>query len=102
MSFRIFFACLGVSRSIYILSENLLKFSLITMTIGAAVNILLNYIWIPEYGSIGAIYASYISLFITIFAIDLFYSKTRNNTILLIISIFTFYKVFYFSSKNAK
>ena len=102
MSFRIFFACLGVSRSIYILSENLLKFSLITMTIGAAVNILLNYIWIPLYGSIGAIYASYISLFITIFAIDLFYSKTRNNTKLLIISIFTFYKMFYFSSKNAK
>jgi len=47
--------------------------------IGTIVNILLNYILIPILGTLGAIYASYVSFFVTSFFIDIFYVKTRNN-----------------------
>jgi O-antigen/teichoic acid export membrane protein len=92
LAIRLFFANMGVARGIFILSENLLRYSVITMIIGTASNILLNFYLIPIYQAKGAIFATIISFFITIFAIDLFYIKTRKNTILIFNGIFTFYK----------
>ena len=93
MVIRLFFTNMGVARSAYILNENLMKFSLITMILGTITNIALNYLWIPWYGSKGAIIATIISFFVTIFLLDIFYSKTRNNVILQFNGIFTFYKL---------
>jgi len=90
---RLFFANMGVARSVYLLSENLMKFSLITMVLGTVVNITLNYMWIPEYGAKGAIVATIISFSVSIFLVDLSYSKTRPNVFLQIRSILTFYKL---------
>ena len=84
---------MGVARSAYILNENLMKFSLATMTLGTITNIMLNYLWIPEYGSKGAIIATIISFFVTIFLVDIFYSKTRKNVFLQFRAIITFYKL---------
>jgi len=93
MAIRLFFANMGVSRGAFILSENLLKFSFITMLVGTLVNIGLNYIWIPNYGSKGAIIATIVSFFVTTYLFDIFYYKTRENVLLQIKSIFTFYKI---------
>ena len=93
MVVRLFFANMGVARSAYILNENLMVFSLITMTLGTITNIVLNYYWIPLYASKGAIIATIISFSVSIFVVDIFYSKTRNNLILQFKGIFTFYKL---------
>jgi len=93
MVIRLFFANMGVARSAYILNENLMVFSLITMTLGTITNVVLNYFWIPLYASKGAIIATIISFSVSIFVVDIFYSKTRNNLILQFKAIFSFYKL---------
>lgn len=93
LSIRIFFTNMGVSRSVYILNENLMKFSFITMILGTIINVGLNYAWIPNYGAKGAVIATIFSFFVTIFMIDLMYVKTRKNAMLQLKSIFTFYKL---------
>jgi O-antigen/teichoic acid export membrane protein len=93
MVIRLFFANMGVARGAYIISENLMVFSLITMTLGTITNVVLNYYWIPLYASKGAIVATIISFSVSIFVIDIFYSKTRNNLILQFKAIFSFYKL---------
>ena len=93
MVIRLFFANMGVARSAYILNENLMVFSLITMTLGTITNIVLNYYWIPLYASKGAIIATIISFIVSIFVVDIFYAKTRNNVILQFKGIFSFYKL---------
>ena len=93
MSIRLLFTNMGVARGVFMLTENLMKFSLITMILGAVVNVVLNYLWIPEYGGKGAIVATIFSFTVTVFLVDIFYSKTRGNVILQIKSISTFYKL---------
>jgi len=93
LSLRLLFANMGVARHSFILIENLTKFAMITMIIGTFFNVLLNYLLIPIYGAKGAIITSMISLFISTFAVDLFYSKTRNNVFLQFRSMLTFYKL---------
>jgi len=93
MSIRLFFTNMGVARSIYILTENLMMFSLITMIIGTMINIGLNYLWIYQYGAKGAILATIVSFSVTIFFIDIFYSKTRQNSVLQLLAMLTFYKI---------
>jgi O-antigen/teichoic acid export membrane protein len=93
MSSRLFFANMGVARGAFIMSENMMKFSLITMMLGTATNVTLNYIWIAEYGAKGAIMATIISFFVTIFAVDWFYYKTRKNVKLQLLGVLTFFKL---------
>jgi O-antigen/teichoic acid export membrane protein len=93
MAIRLFFTNMGTARDVYILIENLLKFSLFTMALGTIANICLNLYWIPLYGAKGSIIATIVSFFITIFLLDIFYQKTRQNIFLQIKSILTFYKI---------
>ncbi|MDH5560821.1 MAG: flippase [Deltaproteobacteria bacterium] len=93
MAIRLFFTDMGVARGIYILAENLFKFSLITMILGTITNIVLNYILINLYGTQGAIVSTIVSFFVTVFLIDLFYLKTSSNVLLMLKSIFTFYRL---------
>ena len=93
MAIRLFFANMGTARGAFIITENLFRFSLVTMLVGTLVNIILNYFLILKYEGIGAVIATIISFFITIFLLDLMYSKTRQNVLLQVKSIFTFYKI---------
>jgi len=93
MSIRLFFTNMGVARGSFILIENLMKFSMITMILGTITNVLLNYYWIPIYGAKGAIVATIVSFLITVFMVDMFYIKTRQNVLLQVKSIFTFYRL---------
>jgi len=93
MAFRLFFAYMGVAKGAFITTENLFRYSLITSIVGAILNVILNYILIPQFKSTGAILSSFISFFITIFLFDLFYSRTRINFILMMQAILTFYRI---------
>ena len=94
MTIRLIFTHIGIARGIYLLNENLLKFSAVTMIIGTITNITLNYFWIPMYQGIGATVASLVSFFVTIFVLDIFYSKTKKNTVLMVRSFFLCFTIF--------
>lgn len=93
MSIRIFFANMGVARGAYLLSENLMRFSLLTMILGTITNVILNYFLIAEYAGVGAVWATIFSFSVSIFLVDIFYVKTRKNVSLQIKGIFTFYRI---------
>ena len=90
---RLFFANFGIAKSLFITNENLFKYSLLTAIVGSFINILLNYLLIPKYASIGAIWATIVSFFFTIFFIDLFYSAVRKNLKIMIKAILTPWKL---------
>lgn len=95
MATRLFFTNFGVARGNFIINENLMKHSFFTMLVGAVVSVVLNMIFIPMFESVGAIIVSIISFFVTIFLIDLFYHKTRRNSLLMFRSMFDFYKLIF-------
>ena len=90
---RLFFANMGVGKSVFIVNESLFKYSLFTVVIGAFTNIALNYLLIPRYASVGSIVASMISFTVSIFIVDLFFQKTRENQWLMFKGIFTFWRL---------
>lgn len=87
MVFRLFFVSYGVVRHAYLMSENLIKYTMFTIIAGAFVSILLNFFLVPIYHSKGAIFASAISFFTSTFLFDFFYFKTRRNFIAMIKSM---------------
>jgi O-antigen/teichoic acid export membrane protein len=82
------FVFLGVASSKWLLTENLQIFSTINTTIGAIVNIILNYIFIENYGIEGSAWATLISHFVAAYLSLLFWNKTRINFINLSKSLF--------------
>ena len=75
------FVFLGVASGKWLLIENLQMFSTINTTIGAVVNVLLNYVLIPKIGVEGAAWATLISYLIAAYLCLLFWKKTRINFI---------------------
>lgn len=72
------FATLGVAREVWLTTEGLMKFSAVTTTTGAIVNVILNYFFIPIYGGIGAAVATVIAQMVSAYAIGAFYPPTRK------------------------
>ncbi len=62
----------------WLLSENLLKFSLVSHGLGAVINVLLNMWLIPIYGGVGAAFATVISYFVASYLAFLISPKTRD------------------------
>lgn len=73
------FVFLGVASSNWLLSENLQKYSIINTTIGALINLVLNYIFIPKMGIAGAAWATLIAQAFASYLSLLFWKKTRLN-----------------------
>ncbi len=86
---RLFFANFGIAKNLFITNENLFRYSMITAVIGAVVNLALNYLLIPRYASVGAIWAMIISFAVTIYFIDLFFSHLRKNLKIMVQAILT-------------
>lgn len=61
----------------WILIENMLMFSMTTQGLGALANVVLNYWLIPQYGGVGAAYATLLSYVAASYLALLFHSKTR-------------------------
>jgi O-antigen/teichoic acid export membrane protein len=93
MSIRLFFTNMGTARGAFIVTEKLFKFSLLAMIIGTLVNICANFILIPVNGAYGSIIATIVSFTVSIFIIDLFIVKGRENLFIMTKAILTFYKL---------
>ncbi len=89
---RLFFANIGLAKSLFITNENLFRYALLTAVIGSIVNLSLNYILIPKYAAVGAVWAMIISFFITTFFIDIFYIDVRKNLKTMVWGILTPWK----------
>ncbi len=73
------FVFLGVASGKWLLIENLQVFSTINTTIGAIINVILNYILIKNNGIVGAAWATLISYFFAAYLCLVFFRKTRKN-----------------------
>jgi O-antigen/teichoic acid export membrane protein len=82
------FVFLGVASGKWLLTENLQVFSTINTSIGAIVNIILNYILIKIMGINGAAISTLISYFIAAYLCLSFFGKTRINFINLTKSLY--------------
>jgi len=82
------FVFLGVASGKWLLTENLQIFSTINTSIGAMVNIVLNYILIKKMGINGAAISTLISYFIAAYLCLSFFDKTRINFINLTKSLY--------------
>jgi len=77
------FVFLGVASSKWLLTENLQVFSIINTSIGAIVNIILNYVLIKKIGIDGSAWATLIAYFFAAYLCLAFFKKTRKNFIFL-------------------
>jgi O-antigen/teichoic acid export membrane protein len=75
------FVFLGVASSKWLLNENLQIFSTINTTIGAIINIVLNYYLIQHIGIIGAAVSTLISYLVAAYLCLFIFDKTRVNFI---------------------
>ena len=73
----------------WIVIENLLMFSMLTHGLGALFNVTLNYWLIPNYGGVGASYATLFSYATSSYLALFFYSKTRPVFWMMTKSIFS-------------
>ena len=71
------FVFLGVARGPWILNEGLMKLSLYSALLGAAINIILNLFMIPRLGPTGAAVATLISYAFSAFLFNVFLRETR-------------------------
>lgn len=79
---------LGVSRSKWIVIENLQNLMFFIMLFSAILNFSLNYFLIIQYGVIGAAYSTVITTFLVVFILPLLQIKLRKSVYQIIQSIF--------------
>jgi len=82
------FVFVGSPRGLWVINESYLKFDLFA-NIGAGIlNVLLNFIWIPQYGIIGAAWATLISYGFTYVLSGFFFRPARKVALMQLKSIF--------------
>ncbi|AOX03496.1 teichoic acid transporter [Moorena producens PAL-8-15-08-1] len=99
-SIRLFFTNFGVAKNLFIANDSLFLYSLITGLLGAVTNIVCNYILIPRYASIGALWATIFSFGVMTFVSDIFYPRIYSNFRAMIIGILTPFRLKINSKKN--
>ncbi len=82
------FSVIGSARGVWIIAENKNKYVKYYLSIGAVVNLALNYILIPTIGINGAAIATVITQFTTAIIAPLLFKETREHTIIVIDSLF--------------
>lgn len=82
------FVFIGVANSKWFIAENLQKYYIINTTIGAILNIVLNYFLIEKYGIIAAAWATLISYFFAAYFCLFFFKKTRPQFFFITRSLF--------------
>lgn len=90
---RLLFTNMGVAKASFITNESLFKYSLMTAVVGATLNIGMNYFLISEYKAIGAIWATIASFAVSIFLMDLLFSRTRQNLKWMLWGMLTFWRI---------
>lgn len=82
------FATLGSARSIWLVAENLQKYTISYTLAGCVINVTLNAILIPVYGAFGAAFATLIAQAISNTIVLMFFKETRKSSIMILKSIF--------------
>jgi O-antigen/teichoic acid export membrane protein len=82
------FISLGIIRSKWIVIENLQYLIVYFISIGMIVNVILNFILIPQYGIYGAAVATLVSQFIGTMVAPLFFRKIRGVSIMMFKSLY--------------
>lgn len=72
------FVTLGVARGRWLIAENMTRFAMLAALLGAASNVVINYVLIPEHGGGGAAVATLFSQFAAVYLSCLIHSKTRS------------------------
>jgi polysaccharide transporter, PST family len=52
------FVCVGIARGRYLIAKKLYSFTLLATLGGAVLNVILNAVWLPKYGAMGAAWAT--------------------------------------------
>ncbi len=82
------FSYLGVARNAWVVCENKQKYLKYIYISAAAINIILNLIFIPLWGATGAAAASLTTQFFTTLVLPFFIKDLRRNSVLMLESIF--------------
>lgn len=77
LSFSVVFVPLGGARTTYIIASSLERFYPITTFLGLVANIVLNLLFIPKYGALGAAFALVVSFFVAAFASSFMFPPLR-------------------------
>lgn len=72
------FVALGIARSQWLVVEKLHRFSLASTALGAVCNVLLNLVFIPQYGAMAAAWTTLASYAIAGYLSSLFFSRTHH------------------------
>lgn len=70
--------CLGVASNNWLIAENLQKYGFYRTIQGAVINVVLNFLLLPKFGSVGAAIATVVSYFYSVFGV-IFFNKTRKT-----------------------
>lgn len=76
---RLFLANMGVVRGVFLNTEGMSRFVLITASAGAVANVALNLVLIPKWGAMGAVVASLLSFTLTTFGLEWADRRARAN-----------------------
>lgn len=88
------FVCIGLINSISLLSQDRLYQNLLRTSMGAIINVVLNLLWIPLWGALGAAYATLIAYAFTAWISIVFFKNGRNEFLMTIQSIRSLPKFF--------
>jgi O-antigen/teichoic acid export membrane protein len=72
------FISLGLARTPWIISEGLMRFSAVSSTVGAVINIILNYFLIPNFGAMGASVATVVAQIVSSYLMHAIHPKTKS------------------------
>jgi O-antigen/teichoic acid export membrane protein len=72
------FVSSGLIRSLWTTTEGMMQYAFVTSTIGAIINIGLNFAFIPRYGGVGAAIATVISQIFAAYLTSVFFQRTRK------------------------
>jgi O-antigen/teichoic acid export membrane protein len=73
------FTSLGIARNTLIVAKNWTRVKLISVALGAVLNILLNYLFIPRYGAMGAVAATFVSYWFAVYGTCLMLPPLRKT-----------------------
>lgn len=82
------FATLGSARSVWLVAENLQKYTISYTLVGCIINIALNAILIPTYGAFGAAFATLVAQAISNIFVLMLFKKTRKSSTMILKAIF--------------
>ena len=91
LSFGFLFQSMAYINGKWILLKNIQMISLYRTLFGAIINIVLNYYLIPIYGVFGAVYATLLTLFLSIIMYYLVHRQTKDLFFIQIKALFTFF-----------